>query len=74
MSATCPSVYPPSADAPHEGGGWSGPLRCVLSDGHGDDQRADHCPFHWNTGIHWTDEPTVANGPSRTSTTEDSDA
>lgn len=42
----CESVYPPSADAPHDGPGWSAPLRCVL--------RADHeGDRHWNSGINW---------------------
>lgn len=42
----CQSIYPPSADAPHEGPGWSAPFRCVLSDGHEGDR-------HWNSGINW---------------------
>jgi hypothetical protein len=44
----CKSVYPPSATGPYsDDHGWSGPLRCVLSDGHEGDR-------HWNTGINWT--------------------
>jgi hypothetical protein len=48
---TCQSVYPPSAYGPYsDESGWSGPLLCVLTEGHDGDR-------HWNTGINWADEP-----------------
>lgn len=52
---TCPSVLPVSADAPHEGTGWSGPVRCVMTAEHG----GDLC---WNGGIAWR-TPTRPSDP-----------
>lgn len=43
----CPSVFPPSADAPHEGSGWSGQVHCVYS------TYPAHRE-HINSGIRWT--------------------
>jgi hypothetical protein len=51
----CQSVYPPSADAPHNGSGWSAPVRCTLSEGHGQVISPLVPAVHWNTGIHWED-------------------
>ena len=43
----CRSTFPPSAVKPYSDEvGWSGPLRCVLSNGHEGNS-------HWNSGINW---------------------
>lgn len=60
----CPSVYPPSADAPHGGSGWSGRVLCCLSAGH----RGGVC---WNSGIHWTTEEGLEAADRPESTPDD---